>query len=314
MNKKRILSEEAFQKRINQILDLIESKGWDESKQFLLLEFPEIYKKIFDPFKADWLYLLPISEMDTVLNLESGWNSLSFLLARVCKSVFSIDTVFERIKFINLRIRHEKVLNLSPIMGDILNLPFSPSSFNLIVMDGGLKQIGTLDVENDPLEVQKNLLRQIFDLLKEEGYLYLRMENRYKIDFILRGKDSSGLQFINLMPRTIANLYTKIIKGEPYRAYVHSYFGYRRLLREAGFKNIQFYAPIPSYSSPIFIIPLDKRNISTYFFKYILSRQSIKWKIMVFLARVGASIGIYPYITPYFIIIAKKSSYGLGRQ
>src|SRR5581483_11111402 len=49
--------------------------------------------------------------------------------------------------------------------------------------------------------------------------------------------------------------------------------GYARLLRSAGFHDLELYAPAPSHLEPFFMIPLDRVEPLSYLFTAILGRQ-----------------------------------------
>ena len=168
--------------------------------------------------------------------------------------------------------------------------------------------------------MQLNALKEIHDLLKNRGILYIGIENRFGYNYLLGGPDHNGLRFVSLMPRFLANFISKKITGESYINYQYSIWGYRKLLKEVGFQKIDFYAPLPQYRLPFFYLPLNNTNALNYFFNNLfylfettspetkksygcqyqiakISRRIIPSAVLAFLIK---------FINPGFCIIAKK--------
>jgi len=171
-----------------------------------------------------------------------------------------------------------------------------------------------------PQDAQMEALRRVYYHLKNDGYLYIGIENRFGFQYLLGGKDHNGLPFVSLLPRFMANLLSKRFAGEPYTTYQYSIYGYKKALQEVGFSEIKFYAPLPQYRTPLFYIPLDNVNVLNYFFKNIFPlfnmvspevkrHYAFQYKV----AKIGVKIALIfkltwlaKFIAPGFSIIAKK--------
>jgi len=96
--------------------------------------------------------------------------------------------------------------------------------------------------------------------LKPAGVLLIGIENRIGLHSFLGRIDHSGLPFTSLMPRWMASVYMKIRQpgfhrtllnsSAGYRTYTYSPWGYRKLLREAGFHDVDFWWPRDGYNLP----------------------------------------------------------------
>lgn len=289
-------------------------KGWKASLEMLVMpKYPRIYEYITNASRADWRFLLPIDSSAVALDVGSGWGSISFLLSKACSQVYSVECVKERIEFQQIRSSQDGTHNIKLISSDIFNLPFKNGSFDLIVMNGLLEWVGLTNKYKTPREAQLKALQICYGLLKENNYLYIGIENRFGYPYFLGAKDHSGLRFTSLMPRWLADTYCKFrkeklyygISSDGYRTYTYSYWGYIKLLREAGFRKVQILYCIPSYNDPRFIVPLDKKLLS-YFIKFHSPMNTKKRKILNILGGFITSIGAYKAFPHHFSIIATK--------
>jgi len=250
---------EVSQERMSRLIDQMKSERWDKSLKNLCEEIKDmaLYNVTVDDDRANWLYFIPIERDSVVLDAGSGWGAVTFSLARHFKHVVSLDSVLERIKFINARKSQDNVDNIQCVCGSALKLPFKDETFDLVVLNGVLEWTGLSDLSISPYEVQLNVLKEINRVLKPGGYIYIGIENRYGIDYFLGFRDHhSKLKYSTIMPRFMADIYSKLMKGRPYRTYTHSYSGYKRLLNKASFRKHQFYFPVSNYRKFHYLIPL----------------------------------------------------------
>ena len=280
-----------------------------------------MYDYIFDLQRGAGLYLLPLPDEATVLDLGCGFGTLSVSLSGRCKEVYAIDSVFERVKFVDFRRTFEQRMNIQPVMADILHLPFPTNSFDVVIMNGALEWVG-LAVENiDPLEVQKRVLHDIHHLLKENGYIYIAIENRYGLDYILGNSDHGGLLFTSLLPRRMANIYSKAVNGTNYRTYTHSCGLYKKILEDCGFCDVQIYVAFPTYRTPHAITAIENPYILKYYLKNIYPKintthtprtilgkllKPIQKQVGLKALKVVCSVNLLEYFASHLIITARK--------
>jgi len=304
------------------LLNIAKSKDWITAiYDYLKLKAIRDYVIIGDERRADWKYLLPLGKDSIALDLGCGWGAIAVALSKMCGKVYAMDATWERISFLNIRKKQQKIDNLFPIHGgDQLEFPFPPSYFDLISMVGVLEWIGTWYAHGTPHDAQMEALRCVYYHLKNNGYLYIGIENRFGFQYLLGGKDHNGLPFVSILPRFMANLISKRFAGEPYTTYQYSIYGYKKMLQKVGFSEIKFYAPLPQYRTPLFYIPLENVNILNYFFKNIfplfdmVSPEVKKYYTFPYkVAKIGVKIallfkltGLAKFFVPGFSIIAKK--------
>lgn len=249
-------------KRLN---DTAEEIGWQKAIVQLLNK--DLQQTLLDGRRADWKYLAPLDvSAAEVLDIGSGLGAVSFSLTKTCRKVYALEPVPERLRFIEIRARQDGIRNIEPVCANASRLPFPDRSFDLVVVNGVLEWVGFFNQEEAPDKTQEKVLREVARVLKPDGIMYLAIENRFAFQHILGARDPhTGLRFINLMPRPIADLYHRALKKRRYTTYLYSGPGYARLLQKTGFQNTRFYAPLPSYRHFTQIFPLEALDVTMKF-------------------------------------------------
>ncbi|MCK4352502.1 class I SAM-dependent methyltransferase [candidate division WOR-3 bacterium] len=267
----------------NELLNIAKKEGWQSAlKKIYASSCDFLYDYAYGEGRLDWHYLLPISTDTKVLDIGCGWGSISLSLSNLCKFVVSADVVDVTLKFLNIRKEQERITNVQPVKIDPLDygkLPFPDSYFDLSILIGVLEWVGTQKMNKSPRELQKSALKEIRRVLKPDGVLYIGIENRYAISYFFGNPDHSGLPFASVLPKRLANFYSRIVKKEPYRTYIYSYKGYKQLLSEAGYSDVEIYLLAPSYQFPLYIVPLNKRPF--YYYTNYIQHQTNLFKLLV---------------------------------
>jgi len=296
---------EVSQSNMREINRLIRGKYWktvfEESD---IPEVREAYVMISNLRRANWHSLLDLDKNSMVLDVGAGSGVLSQALSYNYAHVVALEPVLERIEFMKTRFQQEQRNNITLVRGDLLNLPFPESSFDLVVMSGVLEWVPLTDKNANPKDVQMVALKNAFRVLKPGGILYLGIENRMLMQYFFGKKDPhGGLPFVTILPRVLADIYSKIKTGEPYRNYIYSSNGYEKLLRACGFSRVKIYGAFPSYNDPRDIVPL-KQNIYKFYIKYI-GLPPITWKRKMF-TKVVLGLGLIKFFGYAYIIFGAK--------
>ena len=179
---------------------------WRNSLEELVRpHYPDIYDYVISNSRADFNYFIPLNSKSIVLDVGSGWGTISLLLADRSGHVISVESVKERIEFQRIRTRQDEINNVQLIQANFLDLPIPKSGLDLVVMNGVLEWIGIASTYDTPPNLQKKVLRKVFDSLKPGGTLYIGIENRFGYNYFLGGRDHSDIPFTSLMPRWLAN-------------------------------------------------------------------------------------------------------------
>lgn len=120
---------------------------------------PEGYMDVGDERKADWTYLLPLSQECSLLQLGAEWGYCAIALARRCKSITVVEPDAEKRDLLRLRASQEEIPNLTVAE----HLP--NDSFDIIAV-------------LEPPDDGKDFFPSIYSLLKRGGYCYVAAKNR----------------------------------------------------------------------------------------------------------------------------------------
>jgi len=222
--------------------------------------------------RADSSFYLNLTRDSVVLDAGSGWGNYSFAISPRVKHVVAADSSFESLRFVNYRVQQDKIENISPVFIDPLDyakLPFIDGIFDAAIFNGVLEWVGSFLKSGDPLKIQQKCLKEVNRILKNEGQIFIAIENRFGLNYFEGKPDDhtkyyrpEGLKYTTLLPRFISNWISKKHLGVPYRTYTHSLWGIKRMLRKAGFKNIKAYWPDPDYRSVYMAIyPINANEI-----------------------------------------------------
>lgn len=293
---------------MNTLLDLAEETSIAEAvEQYLKPNFPsKVFEYAFNEKRADWTFLLDDLSSKVIADVGCGWGTIAIPLARRAERVYAVDATFERVRFLNLRLREERIENVISIHGDALTLPLPKNSVDVVLLIHILEWLGKATIKRSPRDVQEQVLRNMSLYLRNGGRLVLGIENRINIKYFLGLTDHGDLPFTPFMPRLLANWLTRLIKRKEYRTYTYTRRGYEKLLSDSGYQNIQFYDIFPSYRHPLQMISYDRGN--RLFSDWLnLGKNQIPLRkfsrAIIFLLEWG---GVAKYQVPDFIIIAEK--------
>jgi SAM-dependent methyltransferase len=307
---------------MQKVIETAKTQGW-QTAIYDVLNPPgsEVHATVGDERRADWKYLLPLSPESRALDLGCGWGAAALALSKTCDQVVAMDATWERVHFLDVRRRQQGVGNLHPIHGgDALTFPFPDGYFDLVVLVGVLEWFGESYPDLPPRAAQLKALCNLQALLKPGGYLYVAIENRFGYDYLMGRPDHNGLPFVGLLPRRLADWVSRRRTGRPFRTYQYSIWGYRKLLKTAGFGHIQFYGDLPQYRHPHFYIPLNGSQAFNYFLGHLWQsftqrtpEHAREYGRAYRLANAGVRVarhlglsGLARYVVPGFSIIAQR--------
>lgn len=267
----------------NKVTELAEQKGW----QAAIDAYTDTIGKytlgyIKNETRADWQVILPMGPESTVLDIGSGWGNIALGMSRWSKKIYCCDVNMNNLRLLNTRLRDENIKNVTTFQYDpniFLSLPIPDDSVDVAVLNGVLEWMGNAEIDALPDQIQLEALKEIRRVLKPGGALYIGIENRYSVS-TLKGLGLHGeLPFVGLLPRPITNFLTKLIKGSEHRTYIYSLFGYKRLLARAGFSDVDYYWPYPSYHDPNYMIPLDANWVKRFWLENQHTSRSLKFRL-----------------------------------
>jgi len=247
-------------------------RGWLTAIDELI---PEYRSAIVPYARADVQYLLPLKKESIVLDAGSMWGGLTIPIAQNCGQIYAADKTLETLEFLNVRAEQMGFSNIHTIATDLDKLPFDNRFFDIVMLNGVLEWIPVLQDINletywkgkltdttrysaSPRQMQLAVLKEIRRVLKPTGTLCLAIENKFGAQYLMGYPDDHvNIKYVSLLPRFLANIITKRIRGCEYRAYTYSLAGYQKLLRESGFSGAQFHGAFLHYIDPETIVPIN---------------------------------------------------------
>lgn len=227
-----------------------------------IIRSEDIHKAAYQGFKNElkWKYdfyaidsnrgigavLGNLNENAVVLDYGCGWGNISKFMSNYVKEVYAMDMTYESLLFCK---RTAQKNNITFIHGGDGNfLPFQENTFDLVFLNGVLEWLPEYNSVGKPQEVQINFLKNVKKILKPGGQLIIGIENRFGWVYFFGIRDEhTGLLYGTLMPRFLANAVSKLKRGKPYRTYTYSRFGYKRILKKAGFEDCEINIAFPNY-------------------------------------------------------------------
>ncbi len=256
---------EVSKKQMEVLIQEIDSLGYDEGITRFFRQNP-LRDYVTNVRRIDWISHCLTKNNLRCLDIGSGLGNISENLSHIFKEVYSLEAVKERIEFQKRRFKNSNLTNVVIVRGNALELPFPENYFDLVVCNGVLEWVGMMNSNIPPREAQLSFLREVKRVLSKTGCLYVGIENRFGLPFLLGGKDHSGLAYTSLMPRRLANFAVKkfgyaggiygdkskrVKEQKGYYTYTYSIWGYRKLFGQAGFRSKSYWA-FTSYNEPYF--------------------------------------------------------------
>lgn len=292
-------------------------------------KFPQFSDIIFNPVRAAGLKMLDVKTDDIGIDYGCMWGNLLIYAAKNCKTMVGIDKTAESLRFLQHRLREEKLDNCYLLNSDLRQLIDFDDVFDFAIINGVLEWLpDENDVElpkffskercgfkrpsRNPKLVQFEFLQKVYRDLKKGGKLYLAIENRYDYQYFLWKKDPHpGLYYTAFLPRWIANIISNIWYGRPYTTYIYSSKKLQKMLEKAGFARIEKYSTFPDYRFPLKIIPMGNDIKNSYSPIYITSHTNNLVKRAFRVIRRKLDLLIYKKLqlmslAPSFIFIAEK--------
>ena len=298
---------------------IINSQGARKAVQSVLPKYEDM---IFSEKREAVLELLDHSTPGVCIDYGCMWGVLSVGMVKRGHQVISVDQTYFSLNFLKSRIEEEGLENIHLVQDDIKLTNFNNvADYSLV--NGVLEWVPVTqevdvnkyyqkgkDVDSyntPPRKMQLDFLKAVRNGLKEKGKLVLSIENRNFYQYYMGRKDPhENLLFTTFLPRAISNIISRIFHKKEYRSHIYSFRGMKKLVKEAGFSEIEVFMAFPDYHFPEIILPYSKAGLNLYD-KYpnknrITKKQKISYYIEYFLTkylRIKA-------LSPTIMIVAKK--------
>lgn len=283
---------------------------------------PDLVDYVQHPARADWYTLLPLERARTLaVDVGAGWGANSFGLAPHVAQVVAVERVPERIEFVALRAAQDGAA-VVPVRAQLHALPFAPASVDVFVVNGVLEWAGLVDPDAgagrraaNPRRLQEVFLRQLWQLLRPGGSIYVGIENRFGRMFLRGTPDHLGLRYTSLMPKPLARAY-HALRGassgrthrieRDYRTWIYSYGGIAELISGCGFTDVRRWAAVPGYNVPTHLVPIETPGAAMYMADRDQSQHRVRGALRRGVRRALAQSGIEARIASCFAIVARR--------
>ncbi len=219
-----------------ELLELFSSPGTDEKINSLLqtdLSWPLRYH--LSPQRQNLLNWYPFPKESSLLEVGAGCGALTGLFCERLKSVTALELTEKRSKVIKQRFVHKE--NLTVLSGNIENLSVR-KKFDYVVCVGVLEYAGVYISGEAP---QLKFLKNLGNYLRPTGKLILAIENRLGLKYWSGCReDHTGVGFDSI---------TGYLGDSKIKTY--GKLELNNLLKQAKYKVLDWYYPLPDYKLPI---------------------------------------------------------------
>jgi 2-polyprenyl-3-methyl-5-hydroxy-6-metoxy-1,4-benzoquinol methylase len=171
----------------------------------------------------------------SMLEVGSGCGALTGLFCERLSHVTSIELSPMRAEI--TAHRHQNISNLKIIVGNLFDIDFKGKKFDYISVIGCLESADQFIRTSDPCV---DFLKKIHSLLTDDGIVIVAIDNKF------------GLNFLGGFREDHTNRLFDSIENYPHYDRVRTFSNteIRKLLKQAEFRWMTFYYPVPDYRLP----------------------------------------------------------------
>jgi SAM-dependent methyltransferase len=198
------------------------------------------------------------------IDVGAGSGVIAGELARDFERAIAVEQDERWCRFMTHRFRQDR-LAVDVIHGSAFRLPANVANVDLAVVNGVLEWAAFGEAPEaragSPREVQVAFLGAIRSVLRPGGRIGIAIENRLHFDYFRGASPHGEPPYVAVLPRALADAVTRRRHGHPYRTWIYGARGYTRLLRDAGFTNVEIFAALPTYHRPAEAVALHRADV-----------------------------------------------------
>ncbi len=246
--------------QVQELITQSAALGWRQALARFEKEDPFFARRMNNLSLANWHVLLQKGRHSAALDIGCGFGSLALGLGEYYARAVGLDALQGRVAYASLRKRQDQRTGTAFTRGSGLELPFATGRFDLTTMNGVLEWAG-YHAPGNPRELQLTMLREARRVLRSGGTAAVAIENRFAMETLAGMPDThTGLRLVPALPRPVAGLVTRVRVQRPFRTFLYSAAGYRRLFREAGFPEVRVLDLVSSYNDYDFVVAPEDQS------------------------------------------------------
>lgn len=243
----------------DELLELFNSENPRERIEKILSSNPSWPMRIhLSPMRSNLLSWYPFEKEGSLLEIGSGCGALTELFCKKLKKVAAVELTQKRAEITAFRCRD--IDNLKVYVGNLHNIKLK-EKFDYVTSIGVLEYAGRFTDSKNPF---LDFILKLKSYLKNNGTLVIAIENKFGLKYWSGAKEDHT-----------RNMFDSI-EGYPDTRDIQT-FGKKELsglLEQAGFKNIDFFYPLPDYKFPIEIfsdgyLPSIHHNVRVETYPYV---------------------------------------------
>ncbi len=287
--------------KLEQLVDLAKKVGCENA---LKQVDSDSLAYLLDESRAKYLELLPLTDESRVLEIGASKGQHTRLIARLCKSLYALETVREQAAFGALWCSEQGVSNVKfAAGGDDCRLPYLDGFFDTVILNHVFEWCAAR-ASDAPSAGQKQMLSECHRVLAPGGCLFLSTKNRFSARLLAGAIDEhNGMRFGNALPRWLMKLCLHFKGKTTTRALLYSYDGLKNMLINIGFNQVDPYLAIPDARYPVAYVQLDKAGVAVARKNTDLRHVNKLWNILL-----GYTPDyLLPRTAPSLVFLATKS-------
>lgn len=195
----------------------------------------------------------------TILDLGSGYGGISLVFSKNSRQTLGLDITKDLLLIAKKRAEIAHQENFNALLAGGHSLPLQRACIDVILMIGVLEYIPRSKPFTDPKLTHLEVLKDIRRVLRAKGVLLIGIENRYWLGYWFGRRDHhTGMHFITIIPRRLANMVYKLRVGIPY--YLErtpSCWELDRMLSHIGLKVAKRFTVLPGWGHTEMVADLD---------------------------------------------------------
>lgn len=242
----------------------LDKKNWQEvAAELYAKDNPWLFKNITNQNRSDFLFLLDIKKDMLALEIGAGWGQVAIPLSQFC-NVVTIDSNPEKIQIMKKIAKQENKNNMQFVVSDISDKIFEHNQFDLIIFNS-IPEWLEHSRNTDPTTLLNDALCEAHNLLKPEGVLYIGIENKYGLKYLLGEKnDHTDLSDHVYLKKEIAKSIFEAETDKKLKVLTYSKQEYEEMLMHAGFKDIKFFGDLPDYKFLHTVVDLSSGHAPSF--------------------------------------------------